>query len=203
MAERPLKKALIRHPQVAPSLAGRLLPDMLWKDLAETCVAFSAPTAVRHQAEQILRRRLPDMTCGERTALARAASRGVISELVTSREIGVLRGLLGNPRLLEAEAEALASRSEPQELLSDLAVHPRWQERAAVVTALAGNPQTPVRVALHLVSRLDRRSRQRLSNDDKVPTIVRVAAERTPSCRVPSETPGTRRPRVRPRGHRS
>jgi hypothetical protein len=44
--------------------------------------------------------------------------------------------------------------------------------------ALLSNPRTPVPVALQLVEKLSLRDLRQLIKDDKVPTIVRVGADR-------------------------
>lgn len=198
---RAVRKALVRHPQVTPALAAALLPALYWKDLAETCSVPGVPAPVRHAAESLLRLRVRELTLGERVALARLASRGLIPELAADHEAPVLTALLSNPLLLEAEAKALAARPGPRTFLADFAGHPRWERNATVMTVLAGNAATPISVALGLVARLDRRFRHRLSRNDKVPRIVRVAAERLAAA--PSDLRSTPRPRAESRGHRS
>jgi hypothetical protein len=151
-----------------------------WKALAEVCVAPRAHPTVRRRAESLLALRLDALSSGERLTLARRASAAIILRLVDAPgDPRVLRGLLGNPRLSEPVALRLAASDRvPPPFLADLAEHPGWGARRAIQLALARNLRTPVAVALRLVGGLAEGDRKRLSDDDKVPTIVRVCATR-------------------------
>jgi hypothetical protein len=127
----------------------------------------------------LLRGRFDELTSGEKASFALRATRGVITVLLRSREPRVLRNLLGNERLTEAEAAQLAgSRSAPPEVLGWVATHHKWGGRKAVRLALLGNPRTPASAALGIVGKLERRELQLLAKNDNVPTLVRVGAER-------------------------
>jgi hypothetical protein len=103
----------------------------------------------------------------------------VIGTLRADPEGKVLRALLGNPRLVEADAQALASSaSAPREILAALAEHATWGARHAVRLALARNPRTPARSALLAVEGLSRADLARLAREGEAPRLVQVAASR-------------------------
>lgn len=184
-----IKKALVRHPRTPLALSRGLAMHLFWKDLSEISIDTAAHPVIRRQGENLLKGRLEELTQGERIALARRASRGLIPMLAASADGPVLRALLGNPRLIEAEAAGIAaSPTAPADLLSHLSGHPTWGRRRSVRLAVAGNARTPAAAALRVVSSLAPGDLRRLAGDDKVPRIVRVAADRRlarPSRRRP------------------
>jgi hypothetical protein len=174
-----VKRALVRHPNTPLVLARILAIHLHRKDLAEIAEDLRVPPPVRRHAEEILRIRIEEMTLGERISLARRPSRALISALRDSAEGGVLRALLGNSRLVEADAVRIASGSAtPGDALRALAEHPAWGIRRSVRMALLLNPRTPVSSALGLIRGTSRQDLTRLAEDAGAPRIVRVGAER-------------------------
>ena len=184
-----IKKALVRHPRTPLVLSRDLARHLFWKDLSEISVDCGAHPVIRRQGETLLKGRVEELTSGERIALARRASRGLIPSLAGSSESLVLRALLGNVRLIESDAAAIAASSTaPPDLLSHLCGHPTWGRRRSVRLAAVGNPRTPAAAALRVVRALAAPDLRRLAEDDKVPRIVRIAADRRlarPSRRRP------------------
>ena len=174
-----IKRHLVQHPRVPLTLARNLLPHLFWKELAEIAGNPRAHPVVQRQAVELVKVRIEALSLGEKIALARRAPRGLIECLIKSHEARVLRGLLGNTRMVELEAvRVAASACESADLYHYIAGHPRWGGRRAVRLALLSNPRTPVPVALQLVERLSLSDLRQLIKDDKVPTIVRVGADR-------------------------
>jgi hypothetical protein len=174
-----VKKGLVRHLRTPATLARTFLPHLYWKDLADIAEDPKSPALLRHRAEEVLARRIEEMSLGEKVALARRARRGVIEALRTSKEPSVLKALLSNPRLVERDAVTLASDDHsPREVLSHLAAHPAWGGRYQVRISLVGNPGTPIPSALKLLEALPARDLERIAQDEAVPKIVRVRAER-------------------------
>ncbi len=183
-----VRLALVVHPRTPQPLAQSLASHLRWKELCEVADDVRVPPPVRRKAEDLLRVRLEELAVGERIALARRASRGVIAALRQDPDGRVLEALLGNPKLLEAEAAALArSGSTPPAALAALSGHPRWGGRRAVRLALARNARTPVRSALRALEGLSRSDLLRLVRDDEAPRIVRVVAERTLGAGAPGD----------------
>jgi len=174
-----IKRALVLHPQTPLVISRHLVQYLFWKDLVEVAASPRSHPVVRRQAEELLRGRVDELTSGEKTSFALRATRGVIAALLRSREPRVLRNLLSNERLTEAEAARLAgSRTVPREVLGWIAVHHKWGGRKAVRLVLLRNPRTPASAALGIVGKLERRELQQLAKDDNVPTLVRVGVER-------------------------
>jgi hypothetical protein len=174
-----VKRALALHPRTPMVLGRNLVRHLFWKDLVEVSVAPHVNPAVRRLAERYLKERLDAMASGERIALARRASRGLIGSLCASVEEPVLRALLGNPFLVEADAIAVASSDEaPRAVLAHLAEHPKWGMRRDVALALVRNGHTPIPAALRILHRLGRRELRELCREPGLPDIVRIGAER-------------------------
>ncbi len=174
-----IKKGIARHPRTPLTIARSFLPQFYWRDLAEIADDARMPPSVKKQAEEVLKNRLAEMAQGERVALARRASRGVILALRDSPEPRVLQALLSNVRLVENDAVQIASNpSASKDILSALAGHPEWRARFAVRLSLLSNPKTPVPAALRLIEGLSRQELSRLARDAAVPKIVRVGADR-------------------------
>ncbi len=188
-----IRKGLVHHPKTPLSLARSLLPHLYWKDLADATEDPKVQPGVRRQAEEVLKRRVEELTQGERITLARRASRGVIAALRESGEARVLKALLGNTRLVEHDALSIASSAlAPREVLALLADHPAWGARYSVRLALLGNPRTPVPAALRVMEGLPLQDLERVAGDAGVPKIVRVGADRRLQARSSSARSGRR-----------
>lgn len=106
----------------------------------------------------------PKEPVGYRISLARQALTGVIERLLFDPDARVVRVLLGNPRLTEAEVLRLAaSRRAGPESLEAIAQNDGWIARYPVKVALANNPATPTRIVLGLLPYLLRQDLRELS----------------------------------------
>ncbi|RPI01912.1 MAG: hypothetical protein EHM71_15855, partial [Zetaproteobacteria bacterium] len=106
----------------------------------------------------------PKEPVGSRISLARRALAGVVERLLFDPDARVVRTLLGNPRLTEAEVLRLAaSRRVAPEALVAVAQDDRWIARYAVKVALANNPATPSRIVLGLLPHLMRQDLEEVS----------------------------------------
>jgi hypothetical protein len=94
----------------------------------------------------------PKEPVGFRISLARQPVARALDRLLFDPDARVVRTILGNPRLTEAEVVKLAaSRRAPPEVLEVIAQDDRWIARYPVKVALANNPTTPLRVVLGLL----------------------------------------------------
>jgi hypothetical protein len=174
-----VQRALAMHPRTPPVLGRGLVRHLFWKELVELSVAPHANPVVRRLADRYLVDRLAGMGLGERVALARRAGRGLIGLLCGSDQVAVLRGLLGNPRMVEADAVRIASSAEaPRDFLAFLAEHPRWGRRRDVLRSLVRNERTPIPVALRIVWQLCVPDLRAVCDERDLPAIVRVGAQR-------------------------
>lgn len=94
----------------------------------------------------------PKEPVGFRISLARRPGRRLLDRLLFDPDARVVRTILGNPRLTEADVVRLAAlrRARP-EVLEAIAQDDRWIVRYPVKVALANNPGTPARVVLGLL----------------------------------------------------
>jgi len=150
-----VRRAVATHPRTPQVLALRFIPGLYWRDLVELGVDLRVRPPVRRSAERYLVERLPSLAIGERMAIARRASHGVLHHLRNDPSLHVIRALLENPRLTEAILLPLVSRqaARPQ-VLELIADNPRWGVRYPLRRGLCMNPATPIRVALGLLPHL-------------------------------------------------
>lgn len=106
----------------------------------------------------------PTEPVGYRISQARRPVAPLIERLLFDPDPRVVRTVLGNPRLTEAEVMKLAaSRRSRPEALEAIAQDDRWIVRYPVKLALAINPTTPARVILTLLPYLMRQDLKELA----------------------------------------
>jgi hypothetical protein len=119
----------------------------------------------------------PKEPVGYRISLARRALTGALERLLLDPDPRVVRVLLGNPRLTEADVVKLASsRRANSEVLEAVAQDDRWIVQYRVKVALANNPGTPTRVVLGLLPYLMRQDLRDESGGTTRPEIRDHAA---------------------------
>ncbi len=176
----------LEPPQEGPSIEGALAElEAMGANIPEDGRLEVPPPADRELAEEAERRgqsayaRLLTMTTHEKILAALKGSREERGILINSRNRLVVRAVLASPKLTESEVERYAaSRSVSDEVIRIIAANPRWLRRYGVISALAGNPKTPVRIAMHLLPRLNVRDLKRLSRDRNIHPAVRKHAEK-------------------------
>ena len=179
MRARAIQVALVANPRAPQLVARRFLPHLTWRDLAEVAANLRLSPVVRREAEKLLGTRLPELALGEKVALARRGSRGVVDKLRDETDPLVLRALAGNPRTTETDlARVLARMDVPSDFLAWLADRSSWSQRRSVRLALVRHPRTPASSALRLTRELSRTDIDELRRDVAAPRLVRVAAER-------------------------
>jgi hypothetical protein len=179
MRSREIKLALVSNPRVPQVLARRFLPHLYWRDLAELAANPRVSPVLRREVEKLLKTRLPELSMGEKVALARRGSRGIVEMLRDETDALVLRAVAGNPRTTEADLACILARlGVPADFLGWLADQSSWGQRRVVRLALVRHPRTPPSSALRLTQTLSRRDIDDLRRDVAVPRLVRFAAER-------------------------
>jgi hypothetical protein len=139
-------------------------------------------SAVTEEAET---QRIPDfgrgrtVTLGERKSLARSHDRQLIARCLRDPHPQVVRILLGNPILTEADVvRVCAQRPVSTEVLREIFRSCRWIVRYPVKLALALNPYTPVDIALQLAPFMRAQDLKRLLIADDVSADLREACRR-------------------------
>jgi len=131
--------------------------------------------------------RRPSESLGLRISLARRPTPRLMERLIYDPDERVIRTILGNPRLTEAEVLKIASSPRtPPSILSTLAHHHRWVCRYRVKLALVYNPHTPLRVSLGLLPFLLRQDLEEIAHYEPLPAAVRERAQRIVRERKPS-----------------
>ncbi|MFH1177237.1 MAG: hypothetical protein V1750_07500 [Acidobacteriota bacterium] len=151
---RRLLPLLVRHPACPRSFAWEALPRLGWHDLLEVTRDPRTSPPVLRQAERKLIARIPQLTTGERTGLARRASRAVLAALLGDPAPGCIQALLDNPQLVECDAlRIVANNPNPTCVLAVLR-HPRWGASTQIVRAALHCLVLPLPVALGLLASL-------------------------------------------------
>ncbi len=177
LSSREVRKALALHPATPRAEALRLLEDLPWRDLVDVGRDARAPAPVRYSANRRILEKLPRLSLGEKTALARLADRALAGALLDDGEVDVLAVLLGNPRLVEEDLTAWLLVRHPKEAqLVQLTSNERWMARTAVRTAVLLSPRTPRAVALSLLTSSLRPVLQRLIQDPSADPLLAACA---------------------------
>ena len=93
-----------------------------------------------------------DLTLGHRKSLAKSREMNVIRKLLKDQEPAVIRDLLLNAHLTEAEILKIASlKPTSPQVLEEIFRSPKWAARYRVKKALVCNPYCPPSVAVHLL----------------------------------------------------
>jgi hypothetical protein len=136
------------------------------------------------------------LTLGERKSLARRPDRQTLERLLRDPHPDVIRRLLGNAKLTEADVLRVAARrpSRP-EILSEIARAPRWIHNARVRMAIMLNPDTPAELAVPISGLLLRQELRFVLASTHVAPAVRALCmerlERRPPVHLTPDPAGT------------
>jgi hypothetical protein len=172
-----VRRDLALHPRTPATLAARFVPTLWWRDLMALALDTRLRPALRRTAEIHLGTRLPELAVGEKVALARRASPGIISQLRLDPSPRVIAALLDNPRLTEGMlAPVLHSASTSPAILELIANDRRWGVRYPLRLALVRNPATPLKISWRLLEALPRADLRPVAADPRIPEPVRRRA---------------------------
>lgn len=130
--------------------------------------------------------RVPDfgmgrpVTLGERKSLARRNDRELLTRVLRDPHPDVMRILLGNPRLTEADVLRLcARRPVASDVLREVFRNARWIVRYPIKVALTLNPYTPLDIGLQLIPLLhDQDLKRVLEAADLAPELQAACRQR-------------------------
>ena len=160
---------LLRHPGCPPAFAWDMLPHLGWHDLLLVVRDPRTMAAIRRQGERKLLERLKQLTVGERTALARHATRSLIAGLLADEAPACVQALLDNPRFTEQDAVRLLNANGSSRCAAAVVRHPRWGARRAVIEAALRAPVVPLGVALGLMASLSQARLEELARGGDLP----------------------------------
>jgi hypothetical protein len=167
-----------RHPRTPQLLALRFIPGLYWADLVRVGLDMRLHPIVRRAAEMRLTERLPALAVGEKMAIARSASPGVLAALRNDPTPRVIAALLENPRLTEGQLiPLLASEAAGTPVLAVVAASPKWSVRYPIRLALCQNPRTPLERVLALLPMLKRSDLEGLASDVRLKLPLRRRAQ--------------------------
>jgi len=172
-----VRRDLSLHPRTPETLAFRFLPGLYWRDLMLVGLDTRLRPSLRRAAEQHLLARLPEVALGERIALARRASAGVLLQLRHDPNPRVMAALLDNPRLTEGTlAPLLHSATTAPAILDVVMQDRRWGVRYGLRLAVARNPAARERTVLPLLPSLRKVDLRAVAADPKLGAGVRQRA---------------------------
>jgi hypothetical protein len=130
--------------------------------------------------------RIPDfgrgrtLSLGERKSIARRNDRNLIARALRDPHPDVIRILLGNPALTEADIVRMcARRPVSTEVLREVFKSARWIVRYPVKVAMVLNPYTPLDVSLQLAPHLTAPDSRRVLAAEDLADELREACRRT------------------------
>lgn len=173
-----MRREAVFHPRTPRVLALRFVPGLYWADLARLGTDTRLHPILRRAGDLRLTERLPALAVGERMAVARSASAGVIAALRRDPTPRVIQALLENPRLTEGLLMPLvAAETSSPRALATVAASPRWASRPPIRAALCRNPATPLGVAMPLLPLLGKRDLGAVAADPRLPLVLRRKAQ--------------------------
>jgi hypothetical protein len=116
------------------------------------------------------------LALGERKSLARTHDRNLLARVLRDPHPDVIRVLLDNPAVVEADVVRLCARRPARaQVLTEVFLHQRWVLRYRVRLTLALNPFTPEGIALQLLPHLTPADRREVRCSAQISERVRDA----------------------------
>jgi len=142
----------------------------------------------RQQTEKVSAvQKIYRLNTAEKLITALKGSREERAILIRDPNRLVAMGVLGSPKITEAEIESFSAMKNVSDLvLREIGNHREWTKRYTVINNLVRNPRTPIGLALNLVPRLGPRDVKSIAVDRNVPEPVRKIAQKfvkTPQAR--------------------
>jgi hypothetical protein len=174
-----IRAGLAMHPRLPRVRALEILRYLYWRDLLRVAMRPAVHPQVRATAEHLVAERLPDLTLGERIAIARTARRGVLRVLRADPDPRVVDALLKSPACTEDDAVFMAtSQDTPPAVLTLLARSPKWRMRSSVRHQLVRNRRLALPLALGLLAELSPGEIASVARQADLPKLLRESAAR-------------------------
>jgi hypothetical protein len=194
LSSRRVLEMVVRHPRCPRHFAWDALPRLAWHDLLEITRDPRTAPAIRKQSERKLVERIPQLTLGERTTLARQATRAVVGVLLADDQPLCVEALLNNPQFTETEALRLLHSNRNPACVRTLLRHPNWGRRPEVLRAAVRSDRVPLGVALGLLALLPGVDIKGLATSPEVRNELRAAANRLMQRRAEQSSHDQSRP---------
>jgi hypothetical protein len=178
-----VKAAVVQHPRTPRLVSLKLMKFLYLFDLVNTAMQPATPAEIKRLAEEQVISRLEQLPLGQQVALARRGTAGVVAALLLQDKTPIIAPALDNPLLTEGALLGVLRRDDlAEEVLEQIAIHPKWSHRYDVRLQLVRHPLTPLGVALGFLPDLKPGDLQVLATDRRMrPTLreyVNAEAER-------------------------
>jgi hypothetical protein len=141
--------------------------------------APAAQPAAAPERELTVFQRVQRMNVAEKVKFAFRTDKEGRALLLKDSSKLVVMAVLNSPKITEQEIEGVAkSRNVSDDVLRAIARKKEWMGNYAIKLGLAGNPKTPIAIALSQLPLLKTRDLGFLGKDRGVPEAVRNAAQR-------------------------
>ncbi|GAB4388466.1 MAG: hypothetical protein Kow0025_07920 [Thermodesulfovibrionales bacterium] len=139
------------------------------------------------ERKERLAHQIQRLSVAERIKLAMLGGNEERGLLIKDSNREVVLAVLENPRITDAEVEAIArNRSALDDALRTIAKNREWMKNYSIQLALVTNPKTPPGVSIRFVNNLRQRDLKLLEKNRGVPEVVRTAARRALKAKYPS-----------------
>lgn len=150
-----VKKALAFHPHTPRTNGFRILRELYLMDLVQFAISPGVPPDLKIKAEEQIIAKLPQVALGQKITLARRAPARVAGALLAEGQRPVVKAVLSNPNLTEAQILRVLSREKlPPIVAQSIAHHEKWSHAYNVRLALIRQPSTTLTTILAFLPEL-------------------------------------------------
>jgi len=169
-----VKRALAFHPRTPRLISLRLLRDLYLMDLVQITLSPGVSPELKHNAEDQLVARLPQLPLGQKITLARRGPARVAGALLVEGHPQIVSVVLDNPYLTEAQVLKTLSREKlPETVIPAVAHHRKWSITYNVRLALVRHPAAPLAAVLSYLPQLTVSDLRELAAPGVVPESMR------------------------------
>jgi hypothetical protein len=174
MRSYPVKLALARHPRTPRLVSLSLLKFLHLFDLVLVSQTPAVPADVKYVVEETILKRAERIPRGQKLSLARRGSGHVAAGLLFTHDQELIRTILDNPYLTEADVTRVITRSDiPQEVVEIVSSCEKWSRRYDVRLGLIRNSHTPFGRVLAFLPDLAVSDLKELCLDRRMPEHLR------------------------------
>jgi hypothetical protein len=150
-----VRKALAGHPRTPRLVSLRLLRELYLMDLVHIALLPGVSAELKHNAEDQLAARLPQLPLGQKITLGRRGPARVAGLLLAEAHAQVVPVALDNTHLTVAQIlKALAREGLPEPVVQAIAQHRKWSADYNVRLALVRNPSSTLSSVLGFLPEL-------------------------------------------------
>ncbi|MGA1823209.1 MAG: hypothetical protein ACMUIP_01005 [bacterium] len=118
-------------------------------------------------------RQVADMTIGQKIVLAQTGNKEARTLLMRESNKTILRALVNNGRITEAEVLLLAnSRSVDEDILRTIASNREWVKDYKMKLALIRNPKCPIEASRQILLYLHKNDLQEIARSKDIPSVI-------------------------------